>query len=315
MAETKRTNPVLVIIGVLLGAGLFVMCLCGIGGVAVWRLGSRIVNTGISSGLEPQNEDYAEVRRRFATKLLRPGPSPQPGDPNYQPRGAQEVSYRSRDLTLKAFVAPPPVGAGKRPAVLFLHGGFAFGDGDFEMAQAYRDAGYVVMVPVLRGENGQPGNFTLFFDEIEDVLGAADALAGLPYVDASRLYVTGHSAGATLAMLAAMASNKFKAAASFSGNVDQIALIRMRPDLANVFDGSDLREFQIRSPAAYVGRFKCPARLYFGSAEGWQILPSKQTATLAQQHGLDVEAVMVRGDHFTLVPDAIRQSIEFFGKH
>ena len=41
------------------------------------------------------------------------------------------------------------------------------------MAQPYRDAGYIVMIPILRGENGQPGFYTMFYDEVDDVLGAA----------------------------------------------------------------------------------------------------------------------------------------------
>jgi len=60
------------------------------------------------------------------------------------------------------------------------------------------------MVPVLRGENGQPGNFTFFYDEVDDVLAAAEALAQRTYVDANRMFISGHSAGGTLTMLAAM---------------------------------------------------------------------------------------------------------------
>ena len=79
----------------------------------------------------------------------------------------------------------------------------------------------------LRGENGLPGSYSMFYDEVEDVLAAADALARLSYVDAGRLSVAGHSVGGTLTLLAALASNKFRAAASFSGSPDQVAWSRM----------------------------------------------------------------------------------------
>ena len=46
----------------------------------------------------------------------------------------------------------------------------------------------------------------MFYDEVDDVLAAAEALAGLPDVDTGQLYVAGHSAGGTLALLAAMSS-------------------------------------------------------------------------------------------------------------
>ncbi|HWB08189.1 MAG TPA: alpha/beta fold hydrolase [Pirellulales bacterium] len=312
MNDSKTNNLVLIVVAVAAAAALCLMCLCGVGAAVFVRLAARTAAPVLQMDL--QEEDYEAARRRFQTKLVRAGPSPQPADPSYRPRAAQEISYRSRELTLKAYVDPSPGDGQVRPAVLFLHGGFAFGDGDLEMAQPYRDAGYVVMVPVLRGENGQPGNFTLFCDEVDDVLGAGEALAALDYVDANRLYVAGHSAGGTLTMLAAMASARFRAAASLSGSPDQRGFVRSQPEFA-VFDTSDRREFQIRSPLAYASSFKCPIRLFYGSAETWAKVTCAETAQRARQRGLDVEAVMVPGDHFTSVPEAIRRSIEFFRAH
>ena len=57
----------------------------------------------------------------------------------------------------------------------------------------------------------------MFYDEVDDVLAAAEALADLPEVDSGHLYLAGHSAGGTLALLAAMSSQRFRAAASLSG--------------------------------------------------------------------------------------------------
>ncbi len=89
------------------------------------------------------------------------------------------------------------------------------------MAQPYRDAGYVVLIPRCAARTASRGSFSLYFDEVDDVLAAADALARLPYVDQQRIFVAGHSAGGTLAALAAMASNRFKAAAALCGCMDQ----------------------------------------------------------------------------------------------
>jgi dienelactone hydrolase len=265
----------------------------------------------VSPGLEPQHEDFVRARNGFKTKLVRQGPSPQPGEPLQTPSGATEINYRSGELTLKAFVTPDPGDGRRHPAVLFLHGGFAFGGDDWDMPQPYRDAGYIVMIPILRGENGQPGTYTMFYDEVDDVLAAADSLASLPYVDTKRFFVSGHSAGGTLAMLAAMASDRFRAAASLSGSPDQKANALSQPILV-AFDQTDPREFQLRSPVAYATSFKVPVRMYFGNQEGWAVLPTQRTATLAKQKGLDVDAIEVSGDHFSSVPEAIRMSIEFF---
>jgi dipeptidyl aminopeptidase/acylaminoacyl peptidase len=202
----------------------------------------------------------------------------------------------------------------KHPAVLFLHGGFALGADDWEQTRPYRDAGYVVLEPALRGENGQPGSYSMFFDETDDALAAAGVLADLPYVDANHLYVAGHSVGGTLSLLAALTSNRFKAAASFSGSPDQVAWARGQEALVP-FDRGDPREFRIRSPIAYATSFKCPARLYYGSREWFFSAPSQHTAQLAKTKGVDVEAVSVPGDHFAAVPPAVQKSIQFFREH
>jgi hypothetical protein len=73
-------------------------------------------------------------------------------------------------IVLKAWIIEPAEARTKKPAVLFLHGGFAFGLDDWKMAEPYRAAGYVVMAPMLRGENGQAGFFSMFYDELNDVL-------------------------------------------------------------------------------------------------------------------------------------------------
>ncbi len=273
-------------------------------------------NAPAMPGMQPpqiEHENYAEARKNFRTRLTRSTKSPQLGDPLIPPFGARQVTYRSGNLSLRAFVDPDPGDARKRPAVLFLHGGFAYGDGDWEMPQAYRDAGYIVMMPVLRAENNQPGVFTLFYDEVEDVLGAADALATLEYVDENRIFVAGHSAGGTLACLAAMISDRFKAAASFSGVMDQTINVQDDPDLCP-FNVRDNREIAMRSPSAFPTSFKCAARLYYGSQEFWARDMTQRTAATAKKAGLDVAAEVVAGDHFTSVEPAMARSIQFFAK-
>ena len=147
------------------------------------------------------------------------------------------------------------------------------------------------------------------------MLAAVDFLAGQPYVDPKRLYVAGHSVGGTMTLLAALASDRFQAAAAFSGSPDQTEWIKGEDEARIVFDRSDPREFVLRSPLAYATRFKCPVRLYYGTQEDWADAPSRRTALLAKEKRLDVAAVRVPGDHRSHVPEAIKQSIEFFRKH
>ena len=265
-----------------------------------------------------QEEDYAEARRTFRTKLTREGPAPQDQESQRPPADVSEVEFRSGKLRLKAWINRPSKVGAKRPAILFLHGGFAFGPDDWKMTEPYRDAGYIVMAPTLRGENGQAGLFSMFYDEINDVLAAADFLRKQPFVDAKRMYVAGHSAGGTLALLAALTSSRFRAAAGFDASPDQQLLFNgsaQRPWVPKevVFDRMDLRELQVRSPLAYAYSFKCPTRLYYSTqASCLYQNASLRTAALAKERGLDVEAIKIEGTHFSHVALAMKQSIEFF---
>jgi dienelactone hydrolase len=254
--------------------------------------------------------EYVEARKAFKTRLVRQVSSPQPGTPPTAISGAQMVEYHSGDLTLSTYLSSTPRDGKKHPALLFLHGGFAFSAEDWAMAKPFVDAGFVVMMPILRGENGQPGTFTLFYNEVDDVLAAADRLAKMPNVDPSRFFIVGHSVGGTLALLAAMRSNLFHAAASFSGAPDASPLARV-PQLV-VFDGSDPAEFQIRSPLTFATSFKCATRLFYGSEEPLFAGLSQETARRAQERKLDVAAVEVPGDHFSAVPEEINKAITFF---
>jgi acetyl esterase/lipase len=269
-----------------------------------------ILRSSISPGLELRPISYRAARHRFKTKLVLHGPAPQEWNQSSPPEGVSEVLFPSGDLQLKAWITRCPDSGGKRPAVLFLHGGFAFAAEDWEQAQPFVEAGFVLMMPSLRGENGQDGSFSMFFDEVDDALAASSSLANVPCVDRSRIFVAGHSAGGTLAMLASMSTKTFRAAASFSGAPDNVAFVDS--GLEAPFDRNDPQEFIVRSPVAYATSFQCPARLYYGSQEEFFDLPTQETARRARTTGLDVEAVRVDGDHFSAVPEAMEQAITFF---
>jgi acetyl esterase/lipase len=285
--------------------GVFILGCCGGVGYLFW-LGIR------PTSFPDPTQDYADARKTFKTKHLQSGKSPQPWIAVTPPAGVTEVTYTSGGLKLKAWVNQPAAGDAPKPAVVFLHGGFAFDTQDWDQCQPFRDAGFVTMTPILRGENGQPGNYTLFYDEVDDALAAAEALAGTPGVDPNRIYVAGHSAGGTLAMLAAMTSPRFKACAAFSGSPDQVTFVREEPGVEAPFDQSDPNEFAMRSPLAYPNSFKCPARLYFGNEELPFKFSTERLAEKARGHKQDVQAVEIVGDHMTAVDPAMRQAITFF---
>lgn len=274
----------------------------------------------VGQGLRLKTSDYATDRAKYQTRLTYRGPSPQP--PRILPKPPADievVTFASGALTLKGWLGRPaprpdrPADT-KTPVVVFLHGGFAFGADDFDMARPFIEAGYAVFVPILRGENGQPGHYSFFYDEVDDVIAAARRVSGFDWVDPKRIYLAGHSVGGTLTMLAGQASALFRAVASFSGSADQIAFARGEPGIVP-FDPKDLTELEMRSPMAYARSFKSPARLYYGASEDFFSTSTPLTAKLAKAAGLDVEALAVPGDHFGAVPREIALAIAFFQAH
>jgi dipeptidyl aminopeptidase/acylaminoacyl peptidase len=263
-----------------------------------------------------QTKDYADARKGFSTKLINAGKAPQDYKENEKPpEGVKEIAYKSGDLKLKAWIKPPDLPIKKdsfKPAVLFLHGGFSFSMEDWDQCRPFRDAGFVTMTPMLRGENGLPGSYSMFYDEVDDVLAAAEVLASTPGVDPNRIYVAGHSVGGTLAMLASMTSNRFHGCASFSGSPDQPVWVRGQEHLIP-FEESDFNEMVMRSPLAFPRSFKCPARLYWGDQEEPMFkFGTERLAEKAKAAGKDVEAIQVQGDHMTAVNPAMKQAIAFF---
>ncbi|HKF00931.1 MAG TPA: prolyl oligopeptidase family serine peptidase [Candidatus Sulfotelmatobacter sp.] len=304
-------------------SGLGAILAVGFLGVGV-RIGpaqndtSRKSDVMVVPDITIQTKDYAEARKSFRTKLVQQGPAPHQEDckNSTPPVGVTELNFPSGRLHLRAWLNSPRAENKKYPAVLFLHGGFCFDVSDWNETKPFRDAGFVVMIPNRRGENRQPGNFSMFYDEVDDVIGAAEYLRKQPYIDDARIYVAGASTGGTLTMLAALTYPHFRAAASFSGSPDAVGYTRHAVAIGNSrdipFDYRDAKELQLRSARVYAASFKCPARLYYGTEETHFALSTQPTADLAKQHGLDVQAIAVEGGHTSAEGAEIAMAITFF---
>jgi dipeptidyl aminopeptidase/acylaminoacyl peptidase len=275
---------------------------------------------GIASAFEVPDQprlikhDYAKVRHHFRTKLLRKGPAPDKYEPLVAPPDGEQIFYRSGaggELELAAWVNRYKRKHHAMPGVLFLHGGNAMGIGHWQLMKPYTDAGFVVLMPSVRGENGQMGNFSGFYDEVDDVLAAADRLAHLPGVDPTRLFVAGHSVGGTLTMLAAMSTDRFRAAAPMSGNPDAFRFFNRYPQDIR-FDDSNKHEFEVRSALCYAQSFKCPIRVTHATEENHFNDRASLLAKRARGAGIRIETGTVPGSHNSSLPAQIAQSISFF---
>lgn len=230
----------------------------------------------------PANQSLQQARSGFKTEIVTQegyksdGPAPRP------PAGVlNRITYRSPAGELVAYITPQPSDSRRRPAVIWAHGGFG-GIGDWlyspakprddQTAAAFRDAGLVVMYPSWRGENENPGQFELFYGEVDDLLAARDHVASLPWVDPERIYLAGHSSGATLVLLAATASDRFRAAFAFGAwlgldsDPDQLAQLRIMNSIRVPFNVNRPEESTLRSAIYFAGAIRRPTFYFEGES-------------------------------------------------
>jgi tetratricopeptide (TPR) repeat protein len=249
---------------------------------------------------------FYEERCGFETNLIKRIPAPQEYEAEVPPAGAKEVFYDSGDLKLKAWLLDKPADDDKHPAVVFAHGGFSFGGSGWEDGQEFIDHGFILMTPMLRGENGNPGNFEYFYGEVDDLLAAADYLANVSYVDSKRIFLCGHSVGGTLSILASMMPSRYRAMASFGGMPDTEYLIR-HGGYSNPFDSTNRKEFELRSAIYYPESIITPLFLYVGDqGEGALSEFSDYFAKNARSIGKPCEFRAVKGDHWSSVAESVR---------
>jgi dipeptidyl aminopeptidase/acylaminoacyl peptidase len=256
-----------------------------------------------------EGDDLAEARKGFVTRLRVRRPAPQQYQDETPPQGVREVTYTSGNLSLKGWLSEAPPDGKPRPAVVFLHGGWAFSGSDWDDAAPFVEAGFVLFMPTLRAENGNPGNYESFFGEVDDAIAAGQYVASLPFVDKENIFVAGHSVGAVLTCLAAMMPSPYRAAAALDGYVDMADWAAHCPGEWVSFDRRDHREVRVRNPMAFAASLRCPLRLYAGNDHRDVNAP---LATRAKELGKDCELVVVPGDHHQMVAPAVTHAIAWF---
>ena len=101
----------------------------------------------------------------------------------------------------------------------------------------------MVFCPAFRGENDNPGRFELLYGELDDLLAARDFLAAQPFVAPERIYLIGDGiSGGTLVLLAAVASDRFRAAMALGGAAELGRIVSQESSSELVpFDASALQ--------------------------------------------------------------------------
>lgn len=258
-------------------------------------------------------QSLREARQKFTTHLLIHGPAPQ-DYADEVPGGVQKVTYTSHGRSLLAWLAVPST-PGPHPAVLFAHGGFSLGAGDYEDARPFVDAGFVVLLPAWRGENGNPGEFERVYGEIDDAVAALDYLANVPGVDKKRLFATGHSMGGTTAMLLAEVSDRLRGAASCGGFPDIRGAIDqgMRLDIYVPYDWHNPLENDLRSPGRHLRDLQCPLALFNSDSDRLYVQQSATLPEEAKSYGKQVTVeVFDNTDHHSALAPAVQKMIPLF---
>ncbi len=264
---------------------------------------------------EPAASAYLSLRRSYATALTAHRPAPFAWHDAPLPAGVTQVSYPSGDLTLRAWLAMPrpdrlPAGcqACKVPAVVYFHGYFGLGWDEFAHVQPFLDAGYAVLLPALRGENGNPGDFELWYGEIDDARAAVQWLAAQPEIDAGHIYAFGWSVGGGVATLLSLWDDVPVRFIGSSGGLYTADIFPAWNDIVP-FDLNDAQEVQLRLLRGNMASMQHRHIAYLGQDE-WLATFAATAEAEAQASGAPLEVHLIPGDHYTALPRAIAAFIQ-----
>lgn len=257
---------------------------------------------GVTLGAQPAPAPgsplpLAGLRRNFETRVFAETdhtPAKQP------PAGVfSKVTYAAPLGANVAYVTPPRAGK-KRPAVIWVGGGLDWSIGEVawakaprgndRSARAFRDAGLTLMLPALRGSNENPGKNECFFGEVEDLIAAADYLAQREDVDPERIYLVGHASGATLALLTAASTERFRSIFAFSP-VSDVRQYGTPAGGGCLPANASAEEQAVRAPVRFMGTILTPTHVFDAGVGGNPDVLDELRASAS------------RNVRFTVVPD------------
>lgn len=299
---------VALLVGVLVAVGVFMAKIEGMSGDLAWGP-VEVSEVGLMEDRVGHVTEWYEPAE-MVDKFEASGEADEPPD-----REFELVKYPSPVGELVAYLTADPGDGEKRPAMVWAKGGFGgigsyfweeVGVEDDQSARAFRESGMVMMCPSWRGENDNPGRFELFYGEVEDLLAAVEYVKALPYVDAERVYIGGHSTGGTMVLLAAAAGADVRAAFSFGGvvNLGDDLDLRDTYDNAPYDRRSDQRGNSLRSAVRYTPFIEAPV-FYFEGEEHFEE-EVKQMDVTAAEHGVAFESFELPGDHWNILDPVTR---------
>ncbi len=199
----------------------------------------------------------------------------------------EDFSSRSADGTeVHGLLAKPPDFDAERkyPTVLWVHGGPNMQDEyNFRFERHFLAArGFVVLAGNYRGSSGRGSAFqkAIFADwgnkEVQDLLGAADAVVRAGIADPDRLGIGGWSYGGILTNYVIARDSRFKAAVSGASSSLQLAMygtdeyvLQYESELGPPWKSADLW-IQLSYPFFHADRIKTPT-LFMGGTRDFNV--------------------------------------------
>jgi len=286
--------------------------------VRVWALAIGVsCATACAGSRAPSPPVAAATRGSFLarraavqTSLRVDAPSPAKVREHAPPAGAEAVRIPSDGRELLAWYAMPPAPAAKLPALVYFHGGFALAPSDFELVRPFVRAGFAVLTPSWRGENGNGGRLELLWGELDDAVAAIRWVAARPEIDAQRIAVIGHSVGGGLAALVSLRPDAPVARTASVGGIyatQTFARWAKSDDNANLvrFDPAVPDEVELRVLGPHVAELAHPHVAYIGRADTPFIANARALEQAAQRVHAPLRVEMVDGDHESSLAPAL----------
>ncbi|MFN0196751.1 MAG: alpha/beta hydrolase family protein, partial [Planctomycetaceae bacterium] len=278
------------------------------------------INTVIDA--MPEVEPITTYQKRFKNlqkKITKPMAAPQDWKLQFAPPGVEEVKYRSGQFDLPAWLAiPPGKEQQKNPAYVYLHGGNAFDILDYEFCKPALDAGFVVMVPMFRGENGNPGQYEALLGEADDAASAVQWLSRHDAVDPEKIYVFGHDFGGGIAGLLSLRDDvPIRHTGSCAGLYHDLSFYSWSLGEILPFPLGDKNERDLRLLTANLADMRRPHLAYVGKDDFNQLflITAKRKIKELQVKRPDQSPMLqfeeIPGDHVSSLEEAIRRYVEF----
>lgn len=264
---------------------------------------------------EKPEETYQKRRLTFEKKISREMPAPQDWKVHTAPPNVEVVRYRSGEYEFPAWLAIPDKGEQrKQPAFVYLHGGNAFDRLDFEFCKPALDAGFVVLVPIFRGENGNAGHFEAMLGEADDAAAAVEWLSRHDAVDPDKIYVFGHDFGGGISGLLSLRDDvPIRHTGSCAGLYHDFSFYVWALSDTLPFPLGDKGERDMRLLLSNLDDMQRPHHAYVGNNDYIRLFLPTISRKLAEravaQPLLQIEAVA--GDHITSLDESIRRYVEF----